>query len=348
MGRINSLQGLRFIFILLIVLEHTVPGFGSYGVAFFFMLSGFVLTWAYWPRIEASEFSTKRLLVHQLKKFYPLYILLYFVFIALDAVMGIKTDTIALIVDPFLLQSWFLSDGIAFAINGPAWFLCNIMFCYLVFKPLAAVLMRGSSRRCVAFIVLLLLLYIPANIIVPDDKVNSIIYVNPLYRLVDFILGIALCRFCRGRLSMRLRDKFQRRRYSGWMGCLVMFVLLMVVGRLWYDTPARVNCAALFWPFYSIIIWVAFVTDRPLGEGRLNPLVSSGMQWLGSLTIEIYLIHALVIRVFNHFAHSIGLLQSSLFLHYVVLYAAILLTAYLAKRFFVAPITRGRTHPNRG
>lgn len=60
---INSLQSLRFIFVLLIILHHfPVNGVGlfaaggSCGVSFFFVLSGFVITMGICNKIKNNEF----------------------------------------------------------------------------------------------------------------------------------------------------------------------------------------------------------------------------------------------------------------------------------------------------
>ena len=56
---IHTLQSLRFIFIMLVVLSHYIGSSfdfgGECGVSFFFMLSGFVLSLAYSERISIQN-----------------------------------------------------------------------------------------------------------------------------------------------------------------------------------------------------------------------------------------------------------------------------------------------------
>lgn len=61
-GRKRTLQGVRFLFVLLIYISHcTSPNIttqfdfgGELGVSFFFILSGFVLSWGYGPRLSST------------------------------------------------------------------------------------------------------------------------------------------------------------------------------------------------------------------------------------------------------------------------------------------------------
>ena len=67
-GKISVLQGARFFFALLIFfshcpLPHTTQPFdfgGELGVSFFFILSGFVMSWGYGPRVSRGEFSVRK------------------------------------------------------------------------------------------------------------------------------------------------------------------------------------------------------------------------------------------------------------------------------------------------
>lgn len=70
-NRIRSLQGARFLFVVLIYMSHCVTDNivepfdfgGDIGVSFFFILSGFVLSLGYGPRVSRGDFSTKKVLL---------------------------------------------------------------------------------------------------------------------------------------------------------------------------------------------------------------------------------------------------------------------------------------------
>ena len=94
---IQTLQSLRFIFIMLIVFSHIIgKSFdfgGECGVSFFFMLSGFVLSLAYGRKVEERQFSTRSFVLRQLLKFYPLHILMLMAFVALPVPLVIFGPT---------------------------------------------------------------------------------------------------------------------------------------------------------------------------------------------------------------------------------------------------------------
>ena len=65
-SRLDALTGLRFWFAFLVVVHHSlqhwfgdrvypVADFGYIGVDFFFVLSGFVLTWSWRPEVAAAQ-----------------------------------------------------------------------------------------------------------------------------------------------------------------------------------------------------------------------------------------------------------------------------------------------------
>ncbi|HCC87982.1 MAG TPA: acyltransferase, partial [Prevotella sp.] len=74
--RLMSIQALRGFAILLIVLSHVVGRSfdfgGESGVCLFFVISGFVLSLAYTGKVGDGLFDSKRFIVRQLVKFYPL------------------------------------------------------------------------------------------------------------------------------------------------------------------------------------------------------------------------------------------------------------------------------------
>ena len=85
---IATLQSLRFVFVMLIFLSHfdykdihALDAGGDCGVAFFFLLSGFVLSLGYGPQISEGSFSFGRFLKRRLLKCYPLHILCLLLFL---------------------------------------------------------------------------------------------------------------------------------------------------------------------------------------------------------------------------------------------------------------------------
>ena len=214
-GALVPLTSLRFVAALLVFSWHCVPtrrlsaafSLGYVGVAFFFLLSGFILTYRYHDTFRA------RLRLDALRTFYaarfarvyPLHLATMPIVIAVLISLG--TDALWSGVDPqtrmravvaqaLLVQSWSASLPIEFGVNGPAWSISVEAFFYLLFPFLAYGLLRGL-RLLPAHAVLLCAaslwlaaaaLLWPQHASVDDWRW----YVFPPVRLVDFVAGMLL------------------------------------------------------------------------------------------------------------------------------------------------------------
>ena len=157
---IKTLQSLRFFFIMLVVLSHYIgTSFdfgGECGVSFFFVLSGFVLSLAYSERVSQGLFSTRNFFVKQWIKIYPLHLLTFIIMFALDLRLGKYCDPLAAIANLLLLQSWIPADSFYFVANSPSWFLCDILFFYLVFSSLNKLILCANKRKLLSISLIVL------------------------------------------------------------------------------------------------------------------------------------------------------------------------------------------------
>ncbi|MBR1548693.1 MAG: acyltransferase [Prevotella sp.] len=278
---IATLQSLRFVFVLLIFLSHFAYGDisaldagGDCGVAFFFILSGFVLSLGYGGRLREGSFSYVCYLKRRLLKIYPLHLLCLGAFL-------LASGSIAdgrLVLNAMLMQSWVPSPDYYFSYNSVSWFLSSILFCYLVF-PLA------YRRATPWWLAVVLSLYVVLFIVVPDDKVNAILYVNPLVRFVDFYIGIVLCRL------------YERRgvpRWSGWQWTEIAVVVAVMAALAAYPwVGAKLRNAPLFWLVLVPALWV-FAQQ----QGAVSRLLQMRpVMFLGSLSMPFYLTHQMLIGI---------------------------------------------------
>lgn len=150
---LDQMTGLKGIFCIVIMLGHTLPSTplidkipltsfilqygGDIGNAMFFMLSGFLMTYGYRDRIRLHEISIKDFLVRRLYKLYPLYLVTNIAaFIHGMFAYGLSNFNLQRIVFTLLLQSGG-SLGREHPYNGPAWFICALFECYLLFYFIA-------------------------------------------------------------------------------------------------------------------------------------------------------------------------------------------------------------------
>jgi peptidoglycan/LPS O-acetylase OafA/YrhL len=279
---IGTLQSLRFIFVMMIFMSHfdyrDIRGFdagGDCGVAFFFILSGFVCSLGYGQRIREGAFRYGDFICKRLKKLYPLHLLcLLFFLLVSQTTLDMKVMTNAL-----LLQSWVPDPEWYFSCNKVSWFLSSLLFCYVVFP----FVYRHLSRYLTLAV---LLAYAAICWLIPYDQVNAVLYVFPLVRFVDFYLGMLLCRLYERKPGMDVRS---------WMEVLLV-VLLFVALTVYPFMDAKLRNAPLFWLVLLPLILV-FAQE----SGVVSRLLKSRpMFFLGSLTMPLFLTHQMLIGILLH------------------------------------------------
>src|SRR5436305_6703277 len=134
-ARLDSLTGLRFWFAFLVVMHHSlqhwfgprvypVADFGYIGVDFFFVLSGFVLTWSCRPHLRPTRFWW-----NPVARIWPLHLttlVLAVVFVRSQIATPGVGGTVA---NLLLVQAWFPAQPTYFGYNAVAWSLsCEVFF----------------------------------------------------------------------------------------------------------------------------------------------------------------------------------------------------------------------------
>ena len=157
MSPLDALTSLRFFAALAVVFYHSGAGFaansriaptivenilnnGWLGVPFFFILSGFILTYAH-ADMHFDRAQLRRFFAARFSRLYPVYILALLICIPFVDHFSFATDWFQF----FLLQTWFPNSG-ATDWNFVAWTLSVEMLFYLVF-PFAFVFFRRLSNR---------------------------------------------------------------------------------------------------------------------------------------------------------------------------------------------------------
>lgn len=212
-GRIGSFQALRALAFLGIFLYHThfLISWPFLGVSIFFIMSGFLMTHRYKyrelrPSFRANaEFSLK-----EIKRLYPLHIItMIFAMVVYFAIMLFEGVTIKAVIayvgkvvlNIFLIQSWFPYSSVCASLNGVAWYLSVMAFLYFFFPWLISFIKKTKLSTlvvvaiiswCLEFILSFFLVKMLGN----DSKVYMwFAYMFPIVRLEDFFVGCILERF---------------------------------------------------------------------------------------------------------------------------------------------------------
>lgn len=238
--RLNSLTGLRWWAALGVYVAHMrnfapLPGtfdafqFGNYGVMFFFILSGFVLTWSMKPGMTVRTFY-----VNRLARIWPATIVaLVFAVPVFYSTHPNPEQTYVkplnwaiLALSPLFAQGWWREPVVMYSGNPVAWTLSLEFFFYAVHPLIYTVLRRLSSRTSLMFagiIIGLALAYRTIAVLDPGFFMTSWPY--PILRLDEFILGMCVAHAMRrgwrattrtwmavsGLVALVLADRFTRR-----------------------------------------------------------------------------------------------------------------------------------------
>jgi peptidoglycan/LPS O-acetylase OafA/YrhL len=308
-SRLRSLTGMRFIAAFMVLICHigivlvprvqkpwlswTEPYFyalGPTGVVFFFVLSGFVLTWAARPGDTGRLFWRRRLV-----KIYPNHLVTLGAALALMLIGGHAVTTANTVPTLFLVQSWIPDQEVVlnYASNAPTWSLaCELLF-YLAFPALLPLLKKIRAERLWLWMggVALLICALPfAALLLPEAPMMTntdvpwwplwFTYYFPISRMLEFMLGMLTARIV---LSGR------------WIGLpLVPAILLagasfVVTAGLLPEMYSQTSAIAFF---IALLIAAGATADV---RGHRTLFRNRTMIFLGEISFALYMVHWLVI-----------------------------------------------------
>lgn len=263
--RIVSLQALRAIGAILIYVHHSglkgsvVEAFGDCGVNWFFVLSGFVLaasfshqdaglqalSWRCFRQMEA-QFMTGRF-----RRVAPMY---YVAMLLMVVVMKFHFSLRAAGWQGLMLQSWIPDEDVYFGLNGPAWFVSDIMVCHALFLPLLRLRMKRPQIFRMALIAGVVG-YVVALWVIPVGSELYWIYVFPPMQVPSFVMGMLL---------WPLANRFRGMVFSPQAANAIVMgsVVIVVVALLGYDQiPMSLRLSAYWWVPTSMLIVALTATD---------------------------------------------------------------------------------------
>ena len=308
-----------------------MEGGGYLGVALFFMLGGFCMTLGYYDKVQKESFKYKSYALRRASKFYPLHWLctIFFIAIALASSQRLCNFGIG-ILNCLLLQSWIPEDSVYFSLNGISWYLSDTIFFTLAFPFIIKHIVSKSRTRNIKFIIILVVLYTSVCILTPEDKRHAILYIHPLVRIVDFIIGIYFAK-----AFMQKRDETSyanKRSYKFYIFAILCLAFLIFELKF---LPNMVGFAFIFWIPAAILIYTTALA------GTVRCESSRAIDFLskcGDYTLSFYLIHHLVITVCNSIAHKIHFEY-----HFWVMIITLAITcicAYLCRKYFEIPVSQ--------
>lgn len=284
------------------------------GVSFFFILSGFILTWTHRPNDTARTFWRRRFF-----RIYPSTMVVLAATIVLMYLFGQKIEFLPALAQMFMVHAWIPDESYFNNFNGPTWSLSVEFFCYSLFplllpltrriRPerlwywvigivgvvvtapfLAYALLPDQPRHALGEFSLLQVFMYMAN---PDEPLAQVpgasimqfwfVYEFPPMRLLEFLLGVLLARIILSGRWIRLRPRG---------ATLIFFGFLLVAfftPYLWQLTAVAIIPALL-------LVGAVATADA---SGRRNRLQARWLVRTGDLTLAFYLLHAGVL-IYGH------------------------------------------------
>jgi peptidoglycan/LPS O-acetylase OafA/YrhL len=303
--RLRPLTGIRFVAALQVLFFHfggkvfrsTVPlvesvrRAGYVAVSFFFILSGFVLTYHYAEPLRTGRVSGRTFFWRRVCRIYPVYLLSTLICIPLaihkpwgdlsaafgDASLRAKLGTIA--AHLLMVQAWF--PRLVVSWNIPGWSLSAELFFYALFPLVAQRMARLSNRRHLMTAALLLwgvslglassyVLFDPDGVGRASADVTGfwmcLLKFCPLSRLPEFLLGAVLGQLF---LTRAPRAASTSRRAGGWLStvaALALLVALALSGKISYPLLHQ----GLLIPLFGMLIY-----GLALGGGPISAVVGT-------------------------------------------------------------------------
>ena len=359
------LDGLRGVAALLVLVYHIFEGFafagatngvgsgiittlnhGHIAVDFFFILSGFVISYAYddrWTWLSLGGFFKRRLI-----RLHPMLIMGALIGAIAFAIEGytrwdgttasVEWVMIALLLTMFMIPALpgmpyeVRGNGEMFPLNGPTWslffeYLGNI--CYALF-------MRRMSTKILATFTLILGI-VHAWFFVGDVSGYDMIGVGWTIDKVNFWGGFVRMLFPFS-MGMLLARTFTPQKVKGafWI-CSVMLVALFAVPYIPSDGGISLNslyefvCIALVFP---LLVWLGACGTAEGGLSRIS-------KTLGELSYPLYIVHYPIMYIFYKWLikNEIYTLSECWHIALLVVISSIAL-AYLCLKFYDRPLRK--------
>ena len=279
--------------------------FAASALSWFFVVSGFILSYRY-PQLHRTDL--KKFYLFRLVRIYPLYLLAvlfgslvtamgysrlhedFFIMVGrspmgtYDLPMPINATlwSEALIKHLFFIQILSNTETLKFLLNPPLWSISNEAFFYLCF-PLLLRAIRHLTRISHIIITLMLiygLQHLLVQIFLPTAKpldwynLNTLIYTNPLIRIMEFIMGMLLYQaYCRSQITLGRLIFYP----------ILLLLIMLYIGVMYVNLsiPMQYGLFLTGLPVIILIVYVlAQVNWQPQGSLRKLCIFSGGASYV--------------------------------------------------------------------
>lgn len=297
-NRLTSLTSLRFFAALLVVFQHYF-GFslGHSGVSFFYVLSGFILAYNYDRKLDAPG-SWRTFFQKRFARIYPTHLATLIAALPFAGILVLHNRSTAALLAETISAQLVLAHAfvpvrqVYFGLNGVSWSISDEAFFYACFPLLLLALTRSSVRVRWTILSGWLALTVAVEALWIGTHPGSssalaaehwLFYVNPIFRLAEFAVGVGLGVDFRREPSRPLSTRHE----------LLALGLVAATYATAGLVPARADILLLASWFVPASITVIYVFAR--SEGVFARLMAGRLPLLlGESSFMLYMLHVLV------------------------------------------------------
>jgi peptidoglycan/LPS O-acetylase OafA/YrhL len=310
--KIETLTSLRFFAAAMIVVYHTQIAFGytnnftknialGSGVSFFFVLSGFILSYNY--RSFTSNHEKISFLIARFARLWPAHLMTFVLVMLIDPAASNywanKSPIWVTLCNIFMIHSWIPIWDSFFSWNAVSWSISTELFFYIIFIFIAGKIRQSTFLIVVVSALITLMLIVACNVLkLPYNEwshgvnVQGLIYISPISRLFEFIIGMATAVLMDRHNKNKCKNIFSNTLFEIIAIVLCLLSIYYLPRLAWLNTSVYnfIGHAGATWatssasaPAWAILIWI-FATRQGM-MGKL--LVTRPLILLGEISYSV-------------------------------------------------------------
>ena len=317
--RLDALTSLRFFAAAMIVIYHIEAYDGLWGfdksnppvlpwalgVSFFFVLSGFILTYIY-PKLDTWT-EIRHFWRARIARIWPA---LFVSFLLALWLLSLDWEYKTGIANLLMVNAWIPYPIYYYSYNSPSWSISTEFFFYLAF-PLLIYRWRKNWPikilvSCLIFVFLIALsnlLKLPAQPSMENQGITrfALFYIHPISRIYEFIFGMLVATFWLKRVERAQWSISRATLYE--VGAVLLTITTMHfniplakwIGSTWLGTGTSqwLSVSGIMFVFGLLIYVMA------IGRGRISAWLSHPyLVLLGEISLSVYLLHQILLRYY--------------------------------------------------
>lgn len=195
-----------------------------------------------------------------------------------------------------LTQSYIPLPEYYYSFNSPSWNISNEFFFYALFPFLIARKPKTLFFISLFIFSMILVAWLSQKVYQPLQGIyNWLFYINPFFRLFEFIIGILVFHLvCKNSLLNRKMKETAIATSFELGSILLLFILIFFIDNI----PNFLSKGVFFGPIFALVIYVFYFES-----GVISKLLSNKFFiYLGEISFGMYMWHQIVFRYLNDYS----------------------------------------------